>query len=406
MASAQRNDGRFANGSIVLTASTKGCKDQGKKLDPGRQEGRDLEQRQLAPPKKKGGSWDLSFLGPKDRLRTFRLRLFCNVNKDTKSALLESIGERLAHFFICIPVTRITNGMFLFHSMQRRFLSALVCETVIGSKTLVDTQSKLVVDGTPVLSSASLHEHCQGFTVSHLHKTLFNLCGSVGRTKPTSSTSPIADLFATCLIALRTKATLCSPFWNKSSIRLEQTWYNRAFGLGLRTLVLAAPSPYLPSVSEGDKLLSLLVLQEHTHQEQVETILGNKGLLSVTTANGKATCPNKAQATQSVITHNAAYHADDLDAYDSDCDEINTAKVALMANLSHYGSNDLAEVYNHDNVNHNLINQVVQAMPFSEQSNIMNQSKTEITSDSNIVPYSQYVSESQQAAVQNSNSHA
>ncbi|GKE03457.1 retrovirus-related pol polyprotein from transposon TNT 1-94, partial [Tanacetum coccineum] len=40
------------------------------------------------------------------------------------------------------------------------------------------------------------------------------------------------------------------------------------------------------------------------------------------------------QATQTVITHNAAYQADDLDAYDSDCDELNTAKVALMANLS------------------------------------------------------------------------
>nr|GFB92600.1 hypothetical protein [Tanacetum cinerariifolium] len=35
--------------------------------------------------------------------------------------------------------------------------------------------------------------------------------------------------------------------------------------------------------------------------------------------------------------------ADDLDAYDSDCDELNSAKVALMANLSHYGSNTLAE---------------------------------------------------------------
>ncbi|GKA84127.1 hypothetical protein Tco_0805722 [Tanacetum coccineum] len=43
------------------------------------------------------------------------------------------------------------------------------------------------------------------------------------------------------------------------------------------------------------------------------------------------------QATQRVITHNAAYQADDLDAYDSDYDELNTAKVALMANLSHYG---------------------------------------------------------------------
>ncbi|GJS17732.1 hypothetical protein Tco_0412204 [Tanacetum coccineum] len=37
------------------------------------------------------------------------------------------------------------------------------------------------------------------------------------------------------------------------------------------------------------------------------------------------------QATQTVITHNAAYQANDLDAYDSDYDELNTAKVALMA---------------------------------------------------------------------------
>ncbi|GKF55955.1 hypothetical protein Tco_0166295, partial [Tanacetum coccineum] len=49
------------------------------------------------------------------------------------------------------------------------------------------------------------------------------------------------------------------------------------------------------------------------------------------------------QATQTVITHNAAYQADDLDAYDFDCDELNTTKVALMANLSHYGSDVLAE---------------------------------------------------------------
>ncbi|GJR71929.1 hypothetical protein Tco_0084294 [Tanacetum coccineum] len=70
------------------------------------------------------------------------------------------------------------------------------------------------------------------------------------------------------------------------------------------------------------------------------------------------------QAIQTVITHNVAYQADDLDAYDSDCDELNTAKVALMANLSHYGSDALAK------------------------SNVVNHSETEITSDSNIIPYS------------------
>ncbi|GJZ37591.1 hypothetical protein Tco_0583782 [Tanacetum coccineum] len=45
----------------------------------------------------------------------------------------------------------------------------------------------------------------------------------------------------------------------------------------------------------------------------------------------------------SVITHNAAYQADDLDAYDSDCDKISTAKAVLMANLSSYGSDVLSE---------------------------------------------------------------
>ncbi|GKG11987.1 hypothetical protein Tco_0346224, partial [Tanacetum coccineum] len=72
------------------------------------------------------------------------------------------------------------------------------------------------------------------------------------------------------------------------------------------------------------------------------------------------------QATQTVITQNAAYQADDLDAYDSDCNELNTPKVALMANLSHYGLDALTEVHNHDNVNKNMINQVVQAMPSFE----------------------------------------
>ncbi|GKF86042.1 hypothetical protein Tco_0253869, partial [Tanacetum coccineum] len=69
------------------------------------------------------------------------------------------------------------------------------------------------------------------------------------------------------------------------------------------------------------------------------------------------------QATQTVITHNATYQADDLDAYDSDCDKLNTAKVVLMANLSHYGLDVLAEVHNPDNMDNNMINQAVQAMP-------------------------------------------
>nr|GEU38249.1 zinc knuckle CX2CX4HX4C [Tanacetum cinerariifolium] len=51
----------------------------------------------------------------------------------------------------------------------------------------------------------------------------------------------------------------------------------------------------------------------------------------------------ESSSNQNVVTTNAADQADDLDAYDSNCEEINTAKIALMANLSHYGSDNLAE---------------------------------------------------------------
>ncbi|GJV80165.1 hypothetical protein Tco_1516035 [Tanacetum coccineum] len=81
------------------------------------------------------------------------------------------------------------------------------------------------------------------------------------------------------------------------------------------------------------------------------------------------------QTSQTVITHNAAYQADDLDAYDSDCDELNSAKIA-HANLSRNCSYALTDT------------------------------ETDITSDSNIIPYSQYLSEAQQETVQNSNSSA
>nr|GEZ83756.1 hypothetical protein [Tanacetum cinerariifolium]GEZ91067.1 hypothetical protein [Tanacetum cinerariifolium] len=96
----------------------------------------------------------------------------------------------------------------------------------------------------------------------------------------------------------------------------------------------------------------------------------------------------KSQARQNVITHNAVYQADDLDAYDSNCDELNTVKVFLMDNWSHYGLDALAKVHNPNNMDKNMKNQGVQVMPSSEQLTIVKQSKTEITSDRNIIPYS------------------
>nr|GFA63581.1 hypothetical protein [Tanacetum cinerariifolium] len=63
----------------------------------------------------------------------------------------------------------------------------------------------------------------------------------------------------------------------------------------------------------------------------------------------------ESSSNQTVIITNAAYQADNLDAYNLDCDKLNSAKIALMENLSHYGSDNLAEVNNHDNTTNQLI---------------------------------------------------
>nr|GEX66522.1 integrase, catalytic region, zinc finger, CCHC-type, peptidase aspartic, catalytic [Tanacetum cinerariifolium] len=62
-------------------------------------------------------------------------------------------------------------------------------------------------------------------------------------------------------------------------------------------------------------------------------------------AECRSAAPGTAESStnQTVVTTNTAYQADGLDAYDSDCDELNSAMVALMANLSHYGLDNLAE---------------------------------------------------------------
>ncbi|GKA86073.1 retrovirus-related pol polyprotein from transposon TNT 1-94 [Tanacetum coccineum] len=110
--------------------------------------------------------------------------------------------------------------------------------------------------------------------------------------------------------------------------------------------------------------------------------------------------------TQLVIIHNVAYQADDLDAYDFDCDEISTTKAVLMANLSSYSSDVLSEVPYSNNTHNDMLNQSVQEMPLSKQTHLMNYPENEITSDSIIIPYSQYLLETQNAAVQDTNSSA
>ncbi|GKC60608.1 ribonuclease H-like domain-containing protein [Tanacetum coccineum] len=82
------------------------------------------------------------------------------------------------------------------------------------------------------------------------------------------------------------------------------------------------------------------------------------------------------QVTQTTIPNNAAFQTEDLDAYDSDCDDVSNANAVLMANLSNYGSDVISEDF--------------------EQTPVVDFCNNEINSDSNIIPYSQYLQETQQ----------
>nr|GEU67893.1 hypothetical protein [Tanacetum cinerariifolium] len=50
-----------------------------------------------------------------------------------------------------------------------------------------------------------------------------------------------------------------------------------------------------------------------------------------------------ASQAQTIIPHNAAFHTEDLDTYDSDCDDLSTAQAVLMDNIFNYGSKVITE---------------------------------------------------------------
>ncbi|GKB80297.1 hypothetical protein Tco_0947192 [Tanacetum coccineum] len=148
---------------------------------------------------------------------------------------------------------------------------------------------------------------------------------------------------------------------------------------------------------QGDKVHLLLVLLEQGLTSYDEIIQGkvlNEEEMAFLADTGVAEGP----VTQTVITHNAAYQADDLDVYDS------TAKAVLMANLSCYGSYILSEVPHFENTHNDMLNQSVQEMPYSEQTHLVNYPENEITSYINIIPYSHYLLETQNTVVRDTNS--
>nr|GEZ37391.1 copia protein [Tanacetum cinerariifolium] len=64
------------------------------------------------------------------------------------------------------------------------------------------------------------------------------------------------------------------------------------------------------------------------------------------------------QAVQTIIPNNAAFQTEDLDTYDSDCDDISNAKAILMANISNYGSDVILEVPHSETYLNDMENQM------------------------------------------------
>ncbi|GJT90499.1 hypothetical protein Tco_1079344 [Tanacetum coccineum] len=87
----------------------------------------------------------------------------------------------------------------------------------------------------------------------------------------------------------------------------------------------------------------------------------------------------------------------DLDTYDSDCDDVSNAKAVLMANISNYGSDVISEVPYFETYLNDMENQSVHVMQDFEQTPAVDVIVNEITSDSNIILYSQYLQETKHA---------
>nr|GEX35287.1 hypothetical protein [Tanacetum cinerariifolium] len=70
------------------------------------------------------------------------------------------------------------------------------------------------------------------------------------------------------------------------------------------------------------------------------------------------------------IPHNLAFQTEDINAYDSNFDDISLAKAVLMENLSSSDSDVLFEVPYSDTYPNDMINQDVQKMSYSKQTHI------------------------------------
>nr|GEU42163.1 retrotransposon protein, putative, unclassified [Tanacetum cinerariifolium] len=91
---------------------------------------------------------------------------------------------------------------------------------------------------------------------------------------------------------------------------------------------------------------------------------------------------------------------------DLNCDDLSSTKVVLMANLSSCDPEVFSEVPYSDSYPNDMINQDVQEMQSTKETHVDDFEDNEIHSGSNIIPYSQYLQETQDAVIQDTNPSA
>nr|GEZ38379.1 hypothetical protein [Tanacetum cinerariifolium]GEZ38383.1 hypothetical protein [Tanacetum cinerariifolium] len=158
---------------------------------------------------------------------------------------------------------------------------------------------------------------------------------------------------------------------------LYQYYWSFAQLINNMNVINMSMRPVQATIQDG----SVTVQQVQWRQGQSYAGSGYKG--NATTYRGYNMQEDKLKLLNAIIAQ-----TEDLDAYDSDCDDVSNAKAVLMANLSNYGCDVISDVPHFEPYHNDMDNQSVHAMQDFEQVHAVVFIDNEITSNSNIILYS------------------
>nr|GEZ11359.1 hypothetical protein [Tanacetum cinerariifolium] len=146
--------------------------------------------------------------------------------------------------------------------------------------------------------------------------------------------------------------------------------------------------------AQGLTEMENLTQQVSMDKEQMAFLGDNRDIITIS------------QVSQEILTL-AAFQTNNLDAFDSDCDEAPSTSVVLMAKLSSYDSDVLSDVPTHENyLENHVTDQNAQETQYSKQPVFNTDTYIDITSDSIMISYEQYLKETKNTVVQNTSSSA